>query len=422
MKEVSSNSNSSSEERRAIRYICYIDLINQDLSYDILSLELQKISKVEILELKFPKKDVSGKITILDGYGLIEAKHKRDYDLLFDKEIFIQNFKIFIEPFDLETDSLESQRKSFLSRSVIASGFLDSFTLEKVKELFQRNFGVIYSINQFYKKTSLKEKKFYFIVFNDPESAKKCLDTHILIPRHSYPISVERFDPENPESRNKKVRILEFENEKNYINFSKKEKKIAIKSKSSSFESSNGIKEQSLGTEEEEEEENSEEEEKMESGEISITPLSIGIDHSGSEENYFDDDIQILEPRNQESITLNTRNIQENSSSSSFNDNRSLPFSPDFRQFYREMEEALREITQETPYQAYEDFYNFTQLYQNFNLHYPILQEMGLSDEEDHGRKEHLKKNLVRRIEKNHDRRNLRFNVPRNFNHKRAYF
>lgn len=190
---------SHQSSQQANRYTLFIDSIHEKLTKSKVQSILERFANIVSIHLPKIKK---GKKKVLMGYGTVAVEDHLSFSNLISEEILIKGKRVHIEPFNLETDDLEEKHQQYMNRLVFASNVPKKITASDIKNLFEERFGAIVSCSKSVTATG-RIKPFGFIVFQSTESAVLCAQQKVVL-GDNFAISVRRFEEDKP-SNVKKV-------------------------------------------------------------------------------------------------------------------------------------------------------------------------------------------------------------------------
>lgn len=385
----------------ASRYMLFIDSLHPKLTQGKVESALAKFGNLASIDLPKIKK---GKKTILQGYGTLEVKDKLTFFNFLSQDISIKGKRIFFEPFDPNKDTIDSSHNNYLKRLIFVSNVPKKFSDTELKLAFQSHFGPVHSAYKSVTATG-RVKPFGFVVFKDPQTAKICAESGVLI-GENFAITVRRYEEDKPDeskkSKDKKIREIAME----------------IKGKKcSSKNSSNGIEENNLND----------------------LRGNFEIIQDRRNKGSFENKASIDSVNKQEEEKSRRIKRKENFTQSTFPPStvkKTAPYcgyrtyesdlSLQFEKFFEQLELQVNQMTQnhqdiqQIPLQFYENYYQFSNLYHPVRANYPYNlpqnRNADLNDEQsdDNSSLEevepHLKNELKKNIEKNHRFGNLRLN------------
>lgn len=384
----------------APRLTLFIDSIHNKLTKTKVISALERYGNIDYVDLPKTKK---GKKKVLIGYGLIQARDKFSFNNLLTQEIYLKGKRLHIEAFNFESDTLEEKHQSYLNRLIFVSNVPKKMTPEDLHTLCTENFGAVYSASKSVTATG-RIKPFGFIVFQEEKSALACAKIEILV-GDSYALSFRLFDEEKPDES---IKDQDKEKREEAKDLKKKnsDSEENSKRKSSSGNSSHGIEEHDLRAHVSGINQNTQQDRQGGSPNIEDnSPLSLERGEEGEEEK--------VNPSHTHGNTQSTFPPSRVASQYPYSRLRAYEsdISYEFQRFCREMQEAVHFYNQHYPFNMYEQYYHFSNLYPAFGFEDPSLSQNGDTNEDSNDDiKTHLRRRIIRKVRKNHGLDNVRFN------------
>lgn len=373
--------------QQANRYTLFIDSIHEKLTKSKVQSILERFANISSLHLPKIKK---GKKKVLMGYGTVEVKDQLSFFNLISEEIVIKGKRIHVETFDLENDGIEEKHQQYLERLVFASNIPKKITASDIKNIFEEKFGPIVSCSKSITATG-RIKPFGFVVFQSTQSAAKCAMQRVVL-GENFAISVRGFEEEKP-SDNKKVL----------------DRKQRIKAKVLQ-ENTSGIDIRKKIGEQVSTNINAELMEGSIEGLISQDRSKDSESKPESSPRGFD---KTFREKSNPVLTGTTRCtfpstcVRKDKRFSEYPKYESS-LSKQFRNFYTEMQQAYN-FQRHLYVQTYEKN-NYVSISYPLQGYISPLQKRATNHALDNSSDCHLRKTLIRKIEKNHNFRNLRIN------------